>query len=141
MRRRDWAGTVLVACLIAAAGLLRNHTLLLVLLLVVATASVVVILWDVWRERMRPKMPPSEGIEPPPGPPAMFHVGHLGEGHFSRSSGHILRAGHVDKLHSDENRGPTTQTTEGEPREPTGREQWRSILARWSRGRFPRPGR
>lgn len=32
MRKRDWAGTVLVPCLIAAASLLRNHTILLAIL-------------------------------------------------------------------------------------------------------------
>lgn len=47
MRRRDWAGTVLVACLIAAAGLLHNHTVLLVALAVVAAACVAVIVVDV----------------------------------------------------------------------------------------------
>jgi hypothetical protein len=47
MGRRDWAGTVLVACLIAAAGLLHNHTVLLVVLLAVAVACVALIVWDV----------------------------------------------------------------------------------------------
>lgn len=52
MRRRDWAGTVLVACLVGAAGLLRNHTLLLFLLLAVAAVSAGVILSD---RRITPK--------------------------------------------------------------------------------------
>jgi hypothetical protein len=51
MRTRDWAGTVLVPCLISAAALLRDHTLLLVLLGIVAFACVMVIVWDVSRER------------------------------------------------------------------------------------------
>ncbi len=52
MRRRDWAGTVLVACLIGAAGLLRNHTLSLFLLLAAAVVSLGVILSDIG---IRPK--------------------------------------------------------------------------------------
>jgi hypothetical protein len=51
MRMRDWAGTVLVPCLIAAAGLLRNDTILLVLLGTVAFVCVLVIVWDVSRDR------------------------------------------------------------------------------------------
>ena len=49
MRRRDWAGTVFVACLIALAGLMRNQGVLVGLLLVGATVSGLVILWDVRR--------------------------------------------------------------------------------------------
>lgn len=51
MHRRDWAGTVLVACLIGAADLLRDHTLLLITLLVMGSVCVVVILWDVQRSK------------------------------------------------------------------------------------------
>lgn len=51
MRMRDWAGTILVACLAAAAGLLRNHTDLLTLLGAVVVLCVVLILWDVLRNR------------------------------------------------------------------------------------------
>jgi hypothetical protein len=51
MRKRDWAGTVLVPCLIAAAGLLRDHTVLLALLGTVASVCVLVIVWDVSGER------------------------------------------------------------------------------------------
>ena len=47
MHKRDWAGAVLVACLIAAAGLLQDHTVLLVLLAIAALISSAVILWDV----------------------------------------------------------------------------------------------
>lgn len=90
------------------------------------------------RESKRHTMLPGRPLETPPGPPAMFHVGHLGEGHFSDSSGHILRAGRVDKLRSEENRGPTTQAIQGEPREPTKCGWWRFILANWPRGRRSR---
>ncbi len=51
MRTRDWAGTVLVACLVAAAGLLRDHTVLLLGFAVVAVACALVIAWDVSGER------------------------------------------------------------------------------------------
>jgi hypothetical protein len=47
MSKRDWGGTVLVACLIAAAGLLHDPTVRLVLLTVAAVASATVIAWDV----------------------------------------------------------------------------------------------
>lgn len=55
MRRRDWAGTVLVACLMALAGLLRDHELVVGLLLAAAVVSGVVIAWDrrLTRERGR----------------------------------------------------------------------------------------
>jgi hypothetical protein len=59
MRRRDWAGTVLVACLIALAGLLRNQGLLALLLIAAAVVSSGVILWDIrptlrrWLRTMR----------------------------------------------------------------------------------------
>jgi hypothetical protein len=55
MRRRDWAGTVLVACLIALAGLLRDHEVVVGLLLAAAVVSAVVIAWDrkLTRERGR----------------------------------------------------------------------------------------
>lgn len=55
MRRRAWAGTVLVACLIALAGLLRDHELVVGLLLAAAVVSGVVIAWDrrLTRERVR----------------------------------------------------------------------------------------
>ncbi len=51
MRRRDWAGTVLVACLTIAASLLRNHTLLLATLLAVGAVCALVIVWDVSGDR------------------------------------------------------------------------------------------
>jgi hypothetical protein len=49
MRRCDWAGTVLLACLIALGGLLPNHGVLVGLLLAVVTASSFLLLWDVVR--------------------------------------------------------------------------------------------
>lgn len=49
MHRKDWAGTVVVACLVGAAGLLHDHTLALVVLLAAAAVGVVVIAWDVLR--------------------------------------------------------------------------------------------
>jgi hypothetical protein len=51
MRRRDWAGTVLVACLIALASQLPSHGALVGLLLVAAIVSGSVIAWDVLRGR------------------------------------------------------------------------------------------
>lgn len=51
MGRRDWAGTVLIACLAAAAGLLRVHTVLLVCSCTGAVASALFIAWDVWHSR------------------------------------------------------------------------------------------
>ncbi len=51
MHRRDWAGTVLVACLIALATRLPNHRLLVALLLAAAAISGLVIAWDVLRAR------------------------------------------------------------------------------------------
>lgn len=50
MRRRDWAGSILVACLFAAAALLRDHALLLLLLLVIALVCIAVMLSDVKRK-------------------------------------------------------------------------------------------
>lgn len=55
MRRRDWAGTVLVTCLIAAAGLLRDQTAVLMLLSAAILFSIAVILWDVLRRRAAPR--------------------------------------------------------------------------------------
>jgi hypothetical protein len=51
VRRKDWAGTVIVTCLVGAAGLLRDHTLALVLLLTTAAVGAIVIAWDVVRRR------------------------------------------------------------------------------------------
>lgn len=59
MRRRDWAGTVLVACLIALAGLLRDHELVVGLLLAAAVVSGVVIAWDRRLARARVRQPPT----------------------------------------------------------------------------------
>lgn len=47
MSKRDWGGTVLVACLIALAGLLHDHTAPLVLLSAAAVGSSAIIAWDV----------------------------------------------------------------------------------------------
>jgi hypothetical protein len=47
MRKRDWAGTVVVGCLTTAAALLHDHTLLLVLLLSVVLVCLGVIFWDI----------------------------------------------------------------------------------------------
>jgi hypothetical protein len=47
MSRRDWGGTVLVACLGTLAGLLHDYTVPVVLLAVAAVASAAVIVWDV----------------------------------------------------------------------------------------------
>jgi hypothetical protein len=55
MRRKDWAGTVVVACLVGAAGLLHDHTIALVVLLGAVAVGVVVIAWDVLRKP--PKRP------------------------------------------------------------------------------------
>jgi hypothetical protein len=55
MRRKDWAGTVVVACLVGAAGLLHDHTIALAVLLGTAAVGVVVIAWDVLRRP--PKRP------------------------------------------------------------------------------------
>lgn len=55
MRRKDWAGTVVVACLVGAAGLLHDHTIALAVLLGAAAVGVVVIAWDVLRRP--PKRP------------------------------------------------------------------------------------
>ncbi|MBA3808991.1 MAG: hypothetical protein H0X28_11480 [Solirubrobacterales bacterium] len=95
MRVRDWAGTVLVACLIAAAGLLRDHTLLLVALLAVALVCVVVILWDV--RRGRPTA--SSGIRAGHGISAAGDISAASEieaGHGIRAGGSILAGtGHL----------------------------------------------
>jgi hypothetical protein len=58
MSARDWGGTVLLACLIAAGALLRNHTLLLMFLMAAAVVSVFLIAWDIRRPRI-----PKLGIE------------------------------------------------------------------------------
>lgn len=76
MRRRDWAGTVLVACLIAAAGLLRNHTVLLVLLAVVAAGCAIVIACDVFG-----KQEPAKGER--------LRAGSIRAGHDIRAGGNI----------------------------------------------------
>lgn len=55
MRRKDWAGTVVVACLVGAAGLLRGHAIALVVLLGAAAVGAVVIAWDALRRP--PKRP------------------------------------------------------------------------------------
>jgi hypothetical protein len=47
MSKRDWGGTVLVACLIALAGLLHDHAVPLVLLSAAAVGSAAIIAWDV----------------------------------------------------------------------------------------------
>jgi hypothetical protein len=85
MSKRDWGGTVLVACLGTLAGLLHDHTVPLVLLSVIAMASAVVIAWDVRSRRKAAKqvgITAGEGIDaggsiragasawsPPPLPP------------------------------------------------------------------------
>jgi len=48
MHRRDWAGSVVIAALIALAGLLHSHTLAAAVLGAVAFAGVVVVLFDVF---------------------------------------------------------------------------------------------
>jgi hypothetical protein len=53
MGKRDWGWTVLMACLIALAGLLRSHTVPLVLLSAGAVASAAVVIWDI-RRKPRP---------------------------------------------------------------------------------------
>lgn len=47
MGKRDWGGTVLVACLIALAGLLHSHMVPVVLLCAGAVVSATVVVWDV----------------------------------------------------------------------------------------------
>jgi hypothetical protein len=47
MSKRDWGGTVLMACLIALAGLLHDQTVPLVLLSAAAVGSAAIIAWDV----------------------------------------------------------------------------------------------
>jgi hypothetical protein len=47
MRRRDWAGSILVACLIALASQLRNHAVLLAVFLAAAIVSGGVVVRDV----------------------------------------------------------------------------------------------
>lgn len=63
MSKRDWGGTVLVACLGALAGLLHDHTVLLVLLSVAAVASAAVIAWDVMGRRKATMQPQHAGIK------------------------------------------------------------------------------
>ncbi len=63
MSKRDWGGTVLVACLGALAGLLHDHMVLLVLLSVAAFASAAVIAWDVRGRRKAAKEPQRAGIK------------------------------------------------------------------------------
>jgi hypothetical protein len=57
MSKRDWGGTVLVACLGTLAGLLHDHTVLVLLLSVAAVASAAVIAWDVMGRRKASKQP------------------------------------------------------------------------------------
>jgi hypothetical protein len=53
MGKRDWGGTVLVACLVALAGLLHNHAVPLILLSAGAVASTAVVVWDVRSKRAK----------------------------------------------------------------------------------------
>lgn len=55
MGKRDWAGTVFVACLIALAGLLHDHTVPLALLSAGATVSGAIVVWDVLHRRGKPR--------------------------------------------------------------------------------------
>jgi hypothetical protein len=48
MAKRDWGWTVLMACLVALAGLLRDHTVPAVVLSACATASAAVVAGDLW---------------------------------------------------------------------------------------------
>lgn len=61
MRRRDWAGTVFIGCLVALAGLLRDNATLVVIFTGGALASAGVILFDVTRGR--------DARQPAPAPP------------------------------------------------------------------------
>lgn len=51
MRKRDWAGTVVVAALIALAGFLHAHVIAVILLAVVVAGALSVIAYDVGQER------------------------------------------------------------------------------------------
>lgn len=57
MRKRDWVGTVLIACLVAAAGLLHNHALLLALLLGAALICTGMLAADILGKRLLPLGP------------------------------------------------------------------------------------
>lgn len=66
MRRKDWAGTIMVACLVGSAGLPHDHTLALVVLLGAAAVGAGELAWDVLRRpskrppgRLRMLTPPS----------------------------------------------------------------------------------
>jgi hypothetical protein len=62
MSKRDWGGTILVACLGALAGLLHDHTVLVLLLSVAAVASAAVIAWGVLDRRKATMQPQQAGI-------------------------------------------------------------------------------
>jgi hypothetical protein len=64
MRRRDWAGTILVAALIALAGLLHSHVAGAIAFGCVAAVSLSVVTFDVGQERERRKAG-SDSPEPP----------------------------------------------------------------------------
>ena len=51
MRRRDWGGSVLVACAVALAAFLHDHGVAVVLLGGVAAAAACVVIYDVVQER------------------------------------------------------------------------------------------
>jgi hypothetical protein len=53
MGRRDWAGTVFVACLLAASAYLHDHALVVGLLLAAAACAALLVVYDVGRERGR----------------------------------------------------------------------------------------
>jgi hypothetical protein len=58
MRLHDWAGTVLVACLIGTASLLKSKELIAAILLIAAFICTVVIIWDVrFRTPKDPSLP------------------------------------------------------------------------------------
>jgi hypothetical protein len=57
VRKRDWVGTVLIACLIAAAGLLHDHKLLLALLLGTALICAGILAANVLGARLPPLGP------------------------------------------------------------------------------------
>jgi hypothetical protein len=82
----------------------------------VASASALIWLLAAFLRRRRDAQGLRYGTQPAPpsGPPAMFHVGHLGEGRFTRGRGRLLSAGRVDTLYSDENVGPEENEQQAE---------------------------
>jgi hypothetical protein len=87
-----------VACLIAAAGLLRSHTLLLAILAALALASAVVILWDVRGEPLRTRSHADRVL-----PPQRYHY-HLAE-EMNRERG-VIRELHAEYLRTHDNVTP-----------------------------------